>query len=176
MNKKLVSAILLAALLMITGCGASSQEAAEPTETVEEVVEVKEETNEATEANAEKIVVDDLGYEVLLPDSIERVVIADLPPLVHAYYVANGSVDGLVGAPSNNALVNTMLPLVYPEVKDLSTGFRDGGNLNMEALLALEPDVIFYRSDNEKSGEMIRNSGVPAVAVTRHRCRSIPFD
>ncbi|MFV0431091.1 MAG: ABC transporter substrate-binding protein [Alphaproteobacteria bacterium] len=111
-----------------------------------------------------KKIIDDLGLEVEVPNNPQRIVIADLPPLVHAYYVVNSGIEGLVGAPQNNALTDTILPIVYPEVKNLSTGFRSGGELNIEALLALEPDLIFYRSDNQQTGEIIRSAGVPAVA------------
>ncbi|MFV0322626.1 MAG: ABC transporter substrate-binding protein [Alphaproteobacteria bacterium] len=111
-----------------------------------------------------KTIIDDLGLTVEIPIEPKRIIIADLPPLVHTYYVANGGIEGLIGGPQNNALVDTMLPKVYPEVKDLNTGFRKDGEVNIEELLALEPDLILYRSDNAQSGEMIRNTGVPAVA------------
>lgn len=174
MKKQLMTFLLLISILLVTGCGTnnSNEVVEEKNETVEEVAEVvTEEVTEEAESESvtpkvgeAKSVTDDLGYDVILPEEINRIVIADLPPLVHAYYMVNGSVDGLVGAPENNALVDTMLPVVYPEVKELETGFRAGGELNMEELLALEPDVIFYRSDNEKTGELIRGTGVPAVA------------
>ncbi len=115
-------------------------------------------------ANNTKIVVDDLGLKVEIPATPQRIIIADLPPLVHAYYVANDGVDGLIGAPKNNALVDTILPIVYPKVNELATGFRKNGELNIEELISLHPDLILYRSDNPKTGKMIRNTGIPAVA------------
>lgn len=109
-------------------------------------------------------VIDDLGYEITINEKPQRVVIADLPPLVHTYYVANGGMDGLIGAPTDNALVDTMLPIVYPSTADLETGFRENGDINIEELMALEPDLILYRSDNAETAEIIRGTGVTAVA------------
>ena len=164
MNKRHLIIMVLVAVLMLSGCAKKENISIEKQENItsESTKDKSKQIEEASETT--RLVIDDLGYEVVLPKKVKRVVIADLPPLVHAYYVVNGGVDGLIGAPANNAILNTMLPTIFPEVINLETGFRDGGDLNMEELLSLEPDVILYRSDNEKTGEMIRNSGVPAVA------------
>lgn len=168
MNKNYLAILLLTIIVVFTGCNGVEEESVIKEQLVESIKETDSTTEELkkmeTASESRKIIIDDLGYEVILPKEISRIVIADLPPLVHAYYVVNGSVDGLVGAPSNNAITNTMLPRIFPEVHNLESGFREGGNLNMEELLSLNPDVILYRSDNDKTGEIIRNSGVPAIA------------
>lgn len=164
-----LKAIMLSALIALSGC--SSQDTQSNTSTSSSTPQASqpnavEEASAPVEnvSNKERTLVDDLGITVTLPDKIERVVIADLPPLVHIYYTVKGSSEGLVGASADNSILNTLLPTVYPELLELETGFRSTGTTNIEELLSLEPDVIFYRADNLESAAIIQATGVPCIA------------
>lgn len=172
MKKKF--AFMLAVTLFASGCGTSqtstpqqntptseSSASAESTDNEDDKTESSKNTDDK---NNKKIIVDDLGLTVEIPDNLERIVIADLPPLVHTFYVVNGSTENLAGALSENSIENTLLPIVFPEMKEVSSDFRKNGVLNIEELLSLEPDLILYRSDTPENTEMIQKTGIPAVA------------
>ena len=169
MKKTIIISLIMS--LLLTGCstGTPDKEVENDANNKPEITEQTEQkegssNSEIIEADGVNKVIDDLGIEVTLPDNPERIVIADLPPLLHTYHAVNGSTEGLVGTPDENAISRTILPLVYPEVLSVDTGFRSGGSINIEELLALNPDVIFYRSDNPETAKMIQDTGVPAVA------------
>lgn len=114
-----------------------------------------------------RIVVDHFGNEVEIPEQIERVVIVWLLPLpsVLAVY-QGGNVDNLVGMPpdSLNAAEHSILAEYCPDILNVSTGFYKGGELNMEELLNLKPDVVFY--SGAARAEIFRNAGIPAVGFS----------
>lgn len=167
--KRILVLCTLSALMLLSSCG--SPESATPSvdttaqgeTTVDGGGETPSETGGET-SSGPRVLVDDLGISVTIPDKVERVVIADLPPLVHVYYTVKGSTEGLVGAYADNSILNTLLPSVYPELLTLESGFSTGGNVNIEEMLSLEPDVIFYRADNPERAALIQATGVPAIA------------
>lgn len=158
---------LVVSSLLLAGCGTQQEEVkkeamSETTDIKVEVTQTKAE--EKAKEEGPRILVDDLGNEVEIPETLERIVIADLPPLVHAVYAVNGGTEGIIGAPTTYALEENLFPTVYPEVLELETGFRKGGDINIEELLSLQPDLILYRADNAESAKLIQDTGIPAVA------------
>lgn len=154
MWKKRISVVLILAFVLsvFTGCGSGT----------------------AGDADAEgdntetRIVVDHTGAEVEIPAEIDRVVITSITPLPSVYCLYRGSTDGLVGlSPSAMAAAeNSFLTSVYPELTDITTEFYTGDEINLEELMALEPDVVFYRSANTAEKEMYENAGIPAVGFS----------
>ena len=53
-----------------------------------------------------------------------------------------------------------------PEMMQVDTSYYDKGELNAEALLNLNVDVVFYNAFNKEHGEMFRKAGIPAVGFT----------
>lgn len=123
----------------------------------------KEEGTEGTH-----IVTDHNGNEVAVPDNAERIVVCDIYPLPSVLTVFFDSADKIVGMaqPSMTAAQNGLLGELYPEILDAQTGFIDGSTINMEELLKLEPDVVFYSASNPAQGEQLANAGLAAVAVS----------
>ncbi|MCR5161931.1 MAG: ABC transporter substrate-binding protein [Lachnospiraceae bacterium] len=123
----------------------------------------KEEGTEGTH-----IVTDHNGNEVAVPDNAERIVVCDIYPLPSVLTVFFDSADKIVGMaqPSMTAAQNGLLGELYPELLDAQTGFIDGSDINMEELLKLEPDVVFYSASNPAQGEQLANAGLAAVAVS----------
>ena len=109
----------------------------------------KEEGTEGTH-----IVTDHNGNEVAVPDNAERIVVCDIYPLPSVLTVFFDSADKIVGMaqPSMTAAQNGLLGELYPELLDAQTGFIDGSDINMEELLKLEPDVVFYSASNPAQG------------------------
>lgn len=113
-------------------------------------------------------VVDDRGIEVTFPKDPQRIVITSITPLPSVYCLYRGGIDNLVGisASSMSAAENSYLATLYPEIVNLETGFSDGGEINIEEVLKLEPDVVFYRANDEAEGDMYAQAGIPAVAFS----------
>lgn len=125
--------------------------------------------NEATESDkGTHVVVDHNGFEIEVPDKIDKVVVCDILPLTSVVTVFFDSGENLVGMSptSMNAAENGLLGEIYPEVLEAETGFIDGSTVNTEALMKLEPDVVFYNAVRKELGEQLRNAGFAAIGVS----------
>lgn len=167
----LLSAVLCMALLM-TACApaAETQEpSAEATQSEEATQSAEASASaEASEAAQTRTITDHAGNEVVLPEKVERVAIGGLTPLTSVYCMFMGSSDGLVGIhpDSKNAAVNSILGEAYPGLKELPDGWASGDDINMEELLKLEPDVVFYNADVTENYEALKAAGIPAVGFS----------
>ncbi len=113
-------------------------------------------------------VVDHLGYEVTLPKDIDRIVIGKIYPLASVVSIFFDSAEKIVGMPDAcmTAAKNSLLSELYPEILEAKTDYISGADINLESLLLLEPDVVLYNAADAKQGEMLRNAGIPAVAIS----------
>ena len=128
--------------------------------------EVKEE-NQTEENNEDTITITDhTGEEVIIPANIERVVI-DQVPLASAYVMYHGGADKLIGLSESvvDSIRGTELVNIAPEILEVSTE-HNKGELSVEELLELKPDVILYNSDNEENKELFKELDIPAVGFT----------
>ena len=114
------------------------------------------------------IVVDHNGNEVELPYEINRVVVCDILPLPSVLTVFFDSAEKIVGmsGTSMSAAANGLLGQLYPEVLEAETGFIDGSTINMEELLKLQPDVVFYSASRPEQGEQLKKAGIPGIAIS----------
>ena len=112
-------------------------------------------------------VTDHAGNEVTVPKEINRIVVCDIYPLPSVLAVFFDSAEKIVGMaqPSMTAAQNSLLSELYPEILNAETGFIDGTAVNVEELLKLDPDVVFYGGTQE-IGETLKNAGIPAVSVS----------
>ncbi len=115
-----------------------------------------------------RTVIDHSGYEVELPEKIERIIISGIWPLPSVYCLFEGDASKLVGMhpASMVAAENSVLPYIMPDILDVSTDFATGDGVNIEEVLALDPDVVFYNAGDVAEGEMYRAAGIPAVAFS----------
>ena len=162
--KKLICLLLAAVLaLSLAACGgAPAPETTVPTETAGETAP------ETTTAPTTHTVVDHLDTAVEVPYEVNRIVVCDIYPLPSALTVFFDSAEKIVGmpAPSMTAAANGLLGQLYPQILKAETGFIDGSTINMEELLKLQPDVVFYSASQPQEGEQLRNAGIPALAVS----------
>lgn len=177
----ILMALVLAAALSACG-GSSSTPAAKEAEegtsaadtTTSEDLETEEPSDSSTtdteeqEEGATHIVVDHTGREVELPVEINRIVISSILPLPSVYCLFEGSADKLVGIhPSSMAAAkNSILPVVVPDIVDVNTDFLTGDDLNIEELLNLKPDVVFYRAEDTAECEKLEAAGIPAIGFS----------
>lgn len=119
--------------------------------------------------NAETVtVVDHAGNTVELPAEINRIVVLNIYPLPSVLSVFFDSAEKIVGMPQQSmaAAKNGLLSQLYPEILDAATGYIDGTNINAEELMKLEPDVVFYNAGDDATGELLRQLGIPGVAIS----------
>lgn len=149
--------LLLAFTVLAAGCSNNNQ-----------TQQVNEDNSPPTEQTEARTFVDQAGHTITLPEKVERVVISSIAPLPSIYCLFRGSAQGLVGMSpvSMSAAKNSFLPMVIPEVTDVSTAFMKGNEINIEQLLALEPDVVFYSADNKEEYQMLTNAGITAIGFS----------
>lgn len=156
--QKLISLMLIARLLVVmTGCGAP---AASPTPAAP--------NPEAPAPSGTHVVVDHSGFEIEVPNEVNRIVVCDILPLPSVLTVFFDSADKIVGmsGASMSAAANGLLGELYPEILKAKTGFIDGSTVNTEELLKLQPDVVFYNASRVELGEQLRGAGFAALAVS----------
>lgn len=178
MNKSLSFICALVFLLTAAGCSNTASTSSESTEssasssseTASSSGESSEEVSSAESEGTEEthIVVDHAGNEVEVPYDIERIAVADIYPLPSVLSVFFDSAEKIVGmAPASmTAAQNSLLSELYPEILNAETGFTDGTTVNIEELIKLDPDVVFYGASNPEIGEQLKNSGIPGIAIS----------
>lgn len=114
------------------------------------------------------IVVDHGGNEVKVPNKIERIVVTDIFPIPAVLSVFFNSADKIVGiAPTSmSAAKNSLLSQIYPEILNAKTDFMSGNVINVEELMKLNPDVVFYSENNNEQKEVLTNAGFCAIGIS----------
>lgn len=174
--KHRLTAILVSTAMAVTAvAGSAAAVFAEEADTsAQEVTAAEETVDEAASETVEKdgvtghMITDHAGNEVFIPNEIDSVVVTDIYPMASVLTVFLGSAENLSGIHkvSMSAAQNGLLGELYPEILDADTSFMDGANLNLESLIGLEPDVVFYNAGSAELGESMRGAGLNAVAVS----------
>ncbi len=157
--------LLLAMLFTVSAAGCGAKETAEEPAVQETVTENtgNEEKKEGTH-----VIVDHAGYEVEVPYEIDRIAVGGILPLPSVLAVFFDSAEKIVGMAPNSmsAAQNGLLGELYPELLDAQTSYINGSEVNLEELMKLEPDVVFYNASQAEQGEQLRNAGFAAVAIS----------
>lgn len=159
-----------AALALATALSATPVFAAKEKEESTSAANIEENTTteDSTEEGGERTIIDHAGNEVTLPEEIDRIVVTDTLPLPSVLSLYLDSAEKLVGISpvSMSAAKAGLLGELYPEILDADTAFFENSELNIESLLALEPDLVFYNAQNKELGESLTSAGLTAVAVS----------
>ena len=151
-----LTTLLAAAALALSACAGAGGSAQSNANTQE------------TGASATRTITDHGGNEVTLPAQVTRVAIDQIP--IESTYLAyfDGKAPYLVGmsAARVKAMSQTIAAEMAPEMMQVDTSYYDKGELNAEALLNLNVDVVLYNAFNKEHGEMFRKAGIPAVGFT----------
>ncbi len=153
-----------AMVLSATGCGnAEKKDPVQEQDVTAEVPESGEQIGEETH-----VIVDHLGIEVEIPYEVDRIAVGNILPLPSVLTVFFDSADKIVGMSPNSmsAAENGLLGELYPEILDTETGYMNGSDINLEELMNLEPDVVFYSASQPDQGEQLRDAGFAAVALS----------
>lgn len=140
------------AMLLLAGCSAN---------TTEQSASQSPTADEPTT----RVITDHTGEEITIPAEITRVAVDQIP--IASTYLAyfGGESTNLVGMSGSvvGALEGTVAEHIAPEILDIDTSYYDNGELNVESLLTLKPDVVLYNASNTAHGELFRAAGIPAV-------------
>ena len=119
-------------------------------------------------AEASRVITDEDGNKVTIPDKIERVAVVGILPLPSVMTVFLGSAEKLVGIPpaSMGAAKAGLLGELFPEILKAKTDYTAGLDLNIEELMKLRPDVVFCHTNYEEMKKKLKNAGIPAVAFS----------
>ncbi len=162
--KKVLSLVVAVALL--GGCGASSSNAASSNvgASVDEGSVVENVKDEAETV----VITDHAGRTVEVKTNPESVVVLDILPLasVLTVYLDGAQSIAAMQPASMNAAKNGILSELYPEVLNARTDILNGDAVNVEALLEIAPDVVFYNAGNSSEAQVLENAGLTAVGVS----------
>lgn len=170
MKKSLLLLAVGFVMLATAACQSSSNSTASSKSESAMTSTNESESSSKEEAKGTRIIKDQLGFDVELPPAkdIKRIAIHKLLPLPSVYAVyKGGNVDGLISMPpdSLNAAKNSILAKYAPDILNVSIDYYKGGELNMEELLKLKPDVVFYAGGEEERQQFV-NAGIPAVGFS----------
>ncbi|RUS58086.1 ABC transporter substrate-binding protein [Kurthia sp. 3B1D] len=115
----------------------------------------------------EKMIQDQLGRDVTILGDVDHVVVGGILPYFSTWFVATNSTKEIVGMHPNsyNAASNSMLAKMSPDVLKVSTDFIQNGELNVEELMNVDPQVYFEIANDTKSIEKLDEAGISTVAL-----------
>lgn len=123
-------------------------------------------------------VIDHAGNHVQVPDEIDTIVIDQIPILStymayfqgHAPYIA-----GFAGT-FKDSISKTVLDEIAPELMEAQNTVYAQGDLNIEEIMNLKPDVIFYNAGNKEHYEILQKTGIPCVGFATIKGSDTPAD
>lgn len=111
-------------------------------------------------------VVDFKGNSVEVPNKIERIVVlGPLPAPTVLTVFQQGKTSNIVGVSpdSVNGAKHSIFSKYAPNFQNISYSFYNGGKVNLEELVKLKPDVVFYM--DAAVADPLRQAGIAAVAL-----------
>lgn len=165
--------ILLASMLLLTACTSNRNKDTAPS-SVAETTSVEATTaadKNETDSKADNqlsethVVVDHAGNQVEVPNKIERVVIDQIPILSTYMAYFKGSAPHIVGYSGSfkETISETALKNIAPELLESSDTVYAQSDLNIEEIIKLKPDVIFYNANNKEHAQILASSGIPSI-------------
>lgn len=162
--KKLVCMFLTGVMVLCSaGCGSDKNNKEVKEQQAEKITETVDISQTETH-----VITDHLGEEVEVPYDVERIAVGNILPLPSVLTVFFDSADKIVGMSPNSmsAAENGLLGELYPEILNADTGYMNGSEINLEELMKLEPDVVFYSASQPEQGQQLRDAGFAAVALS----------
>lgn len=162
--KKLVCMFLTGVMVLCSvGCGSDKNNKEIKEQQAEKITETVDTSRPETH-----VITDHLGEEVEVPYDVERIAVGNILPLPSVLTVFFDSADKIVGMSPNSmsAAENGLLGELYPEILNADTGYLNGSEINLEELMKLETDVVFYSASQPEQGQQLRDAGFAAVALS----------
>ena len=151
-----------------TTAAASETKAEETTAAASEAKAEETAAEAAADAEGTVTITDHADRTVTVPTDPKNVVVLDIYPIPSVLTVFLNSAEPLkaIAPVSMNAAKNGILSELYPEILNARTDILDGDDVNIEALAAMEPDLVIYTASNKKIQEKLENAGLTAVGMS----------
>lgn len=146
----------------MTACGnTKTEQKSESNEMTQ--VEKKEETKDKNKKV--RTITDHAGNEVEVPEEVEIIVIDQIPILSTYMAYHHGKAPYIVGYAGSlkQVISNTVLKDIAPELLDSQNTVQAQSDINIEEIMKLKPDVIFYNASNKEHYETLKKTGIPCV-------------
>ena len=155
--KRICSIVL--AVTMLAGCGTAS--------TAKTTASASASAS-ASAIPAEVTITDHADRTVTVPTDPKKVAILDIYPLPSLLTVYLNSADSIVAMEpvSMNAAKAGILSQLYPDILNVNTDIMNGDDVNMEALAALQPDVVFYNAAKKDEAQQLEDAGLTDVGIS----------
>lgn len=166
---KKISLILCLTVLVLTGmtaCGNTKTEQKSESQEVTQTEKKEEKTEETKDENKKtRTITDHAGNKVEVPEKVERIVIDQIPILSTYMAYHHGKAPYIVGYAGSlkQVISNTVLKDIAPELLDSQDTVQAQSDINIEEIVKLKPDVIFYNASNTQHYETLKKTGIPCV-------------
>lgn len=166
---KKISLILCLTVLALTGmtaCGNTKPEQNLESKKVAQTEKKEEKPEEPKDENKKvRTITDHAGNTVEVPEKIERIVIDQIPILSTYMAYHHGKAPYIVGYAGSlkQVISNTVLKDIAPELLDSQNTVQAQSDINIEEIMKLKPDVIFYNASNKEHYETLKKTGIPCV-------------
>ncbi|MGM1048976.1 MAG: ABC transporter substrate-binding protein [Bacillota bacterium] len=149
-------------MFLLAGCGSAETSVSKELEPTQET----------------KLIVDELNRKVEIPAKMDRVVMGGILPYFSTWYIATNSTDEIAGMHPNsyNAASHSILKEISPSILDAKTNFIENGEVNVEELLSLNPQVYFEIANQEKTVKKLEETGITTVALDTTTTSLNPLD
>lgn len=157
--KKIYSLLLAGVMSMTLLAGCSSAGTAGTSST---------DTASASTTPTEVTITDHADRTVTVPTDPQRVAILGILPLPSMLTIYLDSPKTIVAMEpaSMKAAENGVLSELYPDILNVNTDIMTGDDVNIESLIALNPDVVFYNANSKTEQQKLENAGLTAVGVS----------
>ena len=173
----LILCLQVFALTSMTACGkAKTEDKSESKEVVQNEnneekkdtkADKKEEKPEESKSESKKTrtITDHAGNKVEVPEKIEKIVIDQIPILSTYMAYHHGKAPYIVGYAGSlkEVISKTVLKDIAPELLDSQNTVQAQSDINIEEIMKLKPDVIFYNAMNKEHYEILKKTGIPCV-------------
>ncbi|MGF0064617.1 ABC transporter substrate-binding protein [Lachnospiraceae bacterium SGI.085] len=160
--KKYLSVLLVACMttLLFAGCKSTNSENAASDTSVTEATEAQ-----ALDPDGTHTVIDHAGNTVEVPNRITKIVIDQIPILSTYMSYFGGNAPNIVGycGSFKDTITKTVLKDITPELMESSDTVYSQNDLNIEEIMKLQPDVIFYNAGNKEHAQILQSSGIPCI-------------
>jgi len=168
MKKTIALLLMIALLISIAGCATPQPPATQQPATTPAPPAQDPEPTEA-ESPAQRTVTDQLGREVILPETVTRVAASHGPMI--SMIVAMGGADLVVGVNQIRGGRN-IFDVVAPNVME-ATQIGHGLELNLEELANVNPDLFVLSTRHSDLLADLETLGIAAVAINPESFESI---
>ena len=154
------------ALTGMTACGNTKPEQNLESKEVAQTEKKEEKPEEPKDENKKvRTITDHAGNTVEVPEKIERIVIDQIPILSTYMSYHHGKAPYIVGYAGSlkQVISNTVLKDIAPELLDSQNTVQGQSDINIEEIMKLKPDVIFYNASNKEHYEVLKKTGIPCV-------------